>query len=899
MSPWSDPGRNAPAVGLHSTMSRTSTRIRGVVLASLVVLSAVGGTVTFASTASASVDAVDELSASDVDAASDSTTQTISFVLDDVDSAPANTTEVSVDLTDATDAGTSIDGVSASVTNDTGGYTVGTPTVTDGVVRFDATDATDASDDAATVTLTVTYDTIDVAPTASLDATVSSTGSGATASTTFDVVGREVGNGGTVYLGERDVDLTALDGSATTFVGVAGEADGTTASVADLAVADVTTANNFQPGGYDTDGDDAVELFVADPTITDLNLYLGPPARGVDVTNGSVTIEDTDTTRIVVQPQFDFGATEDVAVTVTDESGLEITEQVLANGGTAASGGTVPLDLSGQDAGEYTVTVEGADDLDEVSRSTTLTGRGESTTISQDEATVTRGNPVVATVTGGPGATKYVRIDADGLASDDVTNRDVFANTASVNRSAAFDTDDRVGAALSLGDDGEALVRINTESLDTATVYVEVADEFAGDQQDSAELTIEERHVEIASAPDVVRVGEEFDVEGTAPESDGVAAYAHVGERWELLAGPENPVDTDADGSYTLELAASSPLSLPGSYRVAVVTAEAKGLSGAANGSYPTELDTGTYGDLDPTESVTVRSVEGDLTARLSSEVVAAEVGDGVTVAGSALGQGSEVRVYKIGPRGTVQYRTPDVEDEQFSVEFAGIDTHGTHTVLVVGRGRDQEYAATPNEIDDEITGEETQQQAIEIVRAEYSGAGIDDQIVRLDLEATYPHLTIDDVTTNGQVAQGTVTVSGTSNREGGTVVYVEVLDGDGTVVAADEAEVNGSADTWSTTVDLSDAEPGAYTIRADDGEVSASMAFELVDSLSTPSETPFETATDTPTETPTDTPTETPTETATDTPTPTETGTSFPGFGVAVAIIALVAAALLAVRQD
>ncbi|WP_276998127.1 PGF-CTERM sorting domain-containing protein, partial [Haloquadratum walsbyi] len=71
-----------------------------------------------------------------------------------------------------------------------------------------------------------------------------------------------------------------------------------------------------------------------------------------------------------------------------------------------------------------------------------------------------------------------------------------------------------------------------------------------------------------------------------------------------------------------------------------------------------------------------------------------------------------------------------------------------------------------------------------------------------------------------------------------------------------------------------------------------------------TPTATPEPTATEepTPTATPEPTATEEPTPTATPEPTATstpETGTGTPGFGIVVALIALIAAALLAVRRN
>jgi major cell surface glycoprotein (TIGR04216 family) len=410
-----------------------------------------------------------------------------------------------------------------------------------------------------------------------------------------------------------------------------------------------------------------------------------------------------------------------------------------------------------------------------------------------------------------------------------------------------------------------------------------------------------------------VRVGEDFEIEGTAAESDEVAAYARIDEDYEPLAGDENPTDVESDGSFLLEVNASRPINLADSYRIVLVTEEAQGESGASAGTFPgfagsgvDELENDDFGDLDTTASTTIRTVAGDLTARLSTQRIAANVGDEVTVEGTALGQGDEVRIYKVGPRGDVQYQTADIENEEFDEDFTSIDTRGTHTFIVVGQGRDQEYAVAnnPQNLDGELSGNEAPDQAIEKINDEYSGAGVDDQIVELTLQAENPSITIDDFTQDGQVAQGDVTVSGTSNREDGTTVFIEVLGENDDVIASTEAEVNGTSSTWSVTIDMSDVETGTYTLRADDDEASAALEFEVVESVetATPTEAPeTETETEAPeTETETEAP-ETETETempATETETET-TSTSTPGFGAIVALVALLAAALLAIRRD
>ncbi|MFB6131515.1 MAG: BGTF surface domain-containing protein, partial [Salinigranum sp.] len=122
---------------------------------------------------------------------------------------------------------------------------------------------------------------------------------------------------------------------------------------------------------------------------------------------------------------------------------------------------------------------------------------------------------------------------------------------------------------------------------------------------------------------------------------------------------------------------------------------------------------------------------------------------------------------------------------------------------------------------------------------------------------------------------------------------------------------------TWSAMMDFNDTSVGdTYSVTASgtvapkesvDGTVKAAMSTETpMPTTSTPAPTETSTATPTATATPTSTPTSTPTAT----PTPSEGGRggsttqastkkNTPGFGVIISVIALLAAALLAIRRD
>ncbi|REA02394.1 PGF-CTERM sorting domain-containing protein [Haloferax sp. Atlit-6N] len=148
-------------------------------------------------------------------------------------------------------------------------------------------------------------------------------------------------------------------------------------------------------------------------------------------------------------------------------------------------------------------------------------------------------------------------------------------------------------------------------------------------------------------------------------------------------------------------------------------------------------------------------------------------------------------------------------------------------------------------------------------------------------------------------------TVESTTNLAPGTEVNVRLRNSEGSAFLLTRTVDVTDDQTIVANFDTSEFEIGTefdVTIRRGSGElVSEDGIFvEEVEETTTTSE-PTETTTSEPTETTTSEPTET-TTTATTTAEPTEettTESSTPGFGVVVALVALVAAALLAVRRD
>ena len=163
-----------------------------------------------------------------------------------------------------------------------------------------------------------------------------------------------------------------------------------------------------------------------------------------------------------------------------------------------------------------------------------------------------------------------------------------------------------------------------------------------------------------------------------------------------------------------------------------------------------------------------------------------------------------------------------------------------------------------------------------------------------------------DDVTVEAAADQ---MLNGTTNIAPGTELNLRArASGDNPFLKTANSVVVSEDGTFSGTFDFSDASANtSFTLSASglsvDGVSVDGTVVEMTDEPEdTPTPTPTDepdtpTPTDMPTDEPTDMPTDTPTDMATDTPSDTEGST--PGFGGAVAIVALAGAALIALRRE
>jgi PGF-CTERM protein len=815
---------------------------------------------------------------------------------------------------DAAGATATVTGVTPNATGATASVDTAANSV---VVSWD--DAGGVGAETVAVTVEVSGVAVDRTGSYDLTATVDADGDGATdangpvgtvtaAATASD---RSVTSEGAVlYLGEVDVDLTGLDGaapagSADRFYGVGGEAEGGAAEADDAGAVDVTLGNGFSPGTYAFEAEETSAFVVKRPNVTDVELYPGAAAAGTEVSGSSVpsTVET-----LTVDPDFDFGAADDATVIVENANGLDVTGELTADPRVATEDETVTLDVSELDTGAYTVRVEGVDDLDHVNGTATVRIREEARTISVSRTRVARGESTVATVSGRPGALRYVRLPASAL-GDDVTvsgptAEAVFASGEGLALVGADVAASVVYAEVSLEEDGFARVEIDTERLDTGTHDVAVATNATADPEATVPVTVGDRDVSVTPARTNLSVGETVAVSGRARGADEVKLYAPVGGAYAPLyedaeRGELAEASVDDDGSWEVDVDTRAALTIPGGYRIVAVADPGADHLGSTDRLAESALE-----DFDAVGRAPVVTGDPSPSAAVSQSRIATVEGDEVRVTGRAPGPVESVRAYVVSPRGAVDPRDVGVDDDDaFDFDYAAFDTPGTYRILVVSPGRDGTFAFADGSdaaaATTELSGSETRGETEAILRDAYGGAGVDDRLVALNVTATEPRVRVERV---GRRDGGDeLRVWGTANRENGTTVLLDLRHGS-TAVAAGDAAVNASGE-WRATLDVSTVDPGTYALRAETAATADTRTVRLGDAA-TPAATPAGSPAATPTETPV------PTATATQSPEPavgetpgtaeraTRTAATGPGFGPLVALVAAFVALLAARRR-
>lgn len=384
-----------------------------------------------------------------------------------------------------------------------------------------------------------------------------------------------------------------------------------------------------------------------------------------------------------------------------------------------------------------------------------------------------------------------------------------------------------------------------------------------------------ERTVTI-DAPETYAVGSAATLSGEASaDVRAVALYVRRAEadspRWWLLDVDEpNGVVPVANGSWSatnLTLSeASRAFALPGEYEVGVVAAR----DARAGPRLLRTLSEERFANATSARSRVTVTFPPPLAPTLFADVVgevATEDGE-VAVSGRALGR-QEVLVGIVDSRGRLASAIVAVEgDGTFEEDVELVRADGEDlaegrvvaTVLstgrdgVVGDGRIAGFSRADLEALDENTRDEirraianesrtplTQAQVLELLYEEsVNDTASDDQVLVDTFVYTDGRTEIRTVTSVARpnrtglvpvVAGDGLLVRGTTNRKAGdTAISVEVTEGH----SADEFEVGttsewGALGVWSVTLNVTNVDPGNYTVEADDGDSTDTVEFRVV----------------------------------------------------------------------
>ncbi|QGX95862.1 major cell surface glycoprotein [Haloplanus rallus] len=530
-------------------MTGNSTKIRAVVLAALMVFSVFAGTVALSGTAAADVSNIGNTNATDVTAGSSGQVQTVSFNATGgsggtenftLDYAGVNdVTAASITDSDVTVSG-SLDDADTSVNN----TTVSGDNIVVGLTNVNATSetTTKALSNQTSVSIDATVDVGSGVSTGSRTLGIDTSSTTDAGSASFNVNAASPSNnragnadgtgnfdtadgegyifpGATVFQGESDVFLgDSFDGTPTKD---AGNDEGVPLETPNIPQSQST-------GSYTDDSGNSVTVQTPRVTTLDvLNSNLndiagGSVAEGTSPSSGS---DGSGAGNLTVIGAWNYQNAEDLELTVEDDSGLDVTGDVVDDNvnpsnspvrsagdrGTEYTtddgsdrGGDIsdnevayPIDLANTGTGTYTISLAGTDDLGfgEASQSTTITVTGDDdANLVLDSDEVTRGEDVRFEIQGSDaGDTHTVIIESDDFRDDTLTAENAarifrqvgdtsevgFVNNSgdtAVNRSVADSTGvsgtiDYAYANITIDDDtGVGVGQVETQYLDDSDV---------------------------------------------------------------------------------------------------------------------------------------------------------------------------------------------------------------------------------------------------------------------------------------------------------------------------------------------------------------------------------------------------------------------------------------------
>ncbi|GAB3701663.1 HVO_2072 family ArtA-dependent S-layer glycoprotein [Halorubrum pallidum] len=757
-----------------------------------------------------------------------------------------------------------LDDASTSI-NANGGassLTVDETTISSGTITVDISGADTASGSyTANFTTTITHDTSGLGASdaaSNLQYTINATGNtGSSDTVSFDLLAPdertagadEVFYGNTVYQGEEGLTFYNDDGTTVSpgaLQKTAGDASGTSLTV---PIPEDAPTGTYAENADATDSSN-YRVVVQQPRISTAEVQY----NGNDIDQIATANAD----ELTANATWNFPEAENVEITVEDASGTDITNTVVGDAILNADDGvdSADLDLSGEDAGEYTVIFEGEGDLDHdsvVQEYTIETTNQDSLSIDTSSDSAVQGDNVDYTVSGGLDAETHVV----AIAEDDLRDGANITNVVRTLRNVG-DTQ-RVGLWAN-GDDfnGEEITASNVQSkflgnleddsyrssnveyafavveIDGTTAVGSVETQYVDDStidvelygdsspanlstmepsEDDVSIDVEEGDVSLDSPSGTYVVGQEVDVNGSAASAEDVGIYVQDNNNWEPVnvdgdqfisvdsddTFEETDVvlsDADKDGADADDFPGSTTLSFAGRYDIGVIDqSDAQSVAnndGTISSSDFSSASSNRY-------SITV--TEGDLGGSFSTVngQIAEEDGT-IDVEGTAEGQDSVVVAF-VDNRGQTIARTVSVDgDGTFEREDISIGNlnQGTVSGHIFSLGRDGVVGDGTLPSNDDASSADDLQTYI----ADNIGSGSGDQIRSRILSNTVDADGSDDLAVSETFRLNDATLS-VSNvyAEGAEASGVNPVATGETVVI--EGSTNRQADDNSITLDM------------------------------------------------------------------------------------------------
>ena len=686
-----------------------------------------------------------------------------------------------------------------------------------------------------------------------------------------------------VYQGEDDLTFIEDDGSTvepSDLEGTSGDREG---SPLPQEITDDT-----ETGTYAEDPNNPGSSFsvtVVDPTISTAEVQL--TSSGDDVSQ----VGSDNAGNLQVAAEWNFNEAEDIAVTVEDPSGSDITDEVMSNSVLSGSGEqTESLDLSTEDAGEYTVIFEGDREMDDsfVAQEHTIEITSQtSLSIDTAEDSVSQGSNMDYTVSGGTSGNFHMVTIEDGDFRDGITENpfrnvdDVettnFANSSSLSTSIENAT---YAYALVEIDGTTGVGSIRGTSLDDSSVDMEVYANPSGgsayqvsgtDSEDDVSFDVEEGGVTLENPTDTYTVGSSVTVNGTASAADDVRLYVRDNDEWEPVEiegddsisvdSDETFEETDVQLSDQNALEGNNILSFEGRYDIGVID-EADVDSSIVDTTGSDTVRSGSIGTSDfssaSSDRATLTVEQGDLTGEFATinGQIAQDDGE-IDVEGVAAGE-DDVLIAFVDQRGNTVTQTTSVSDDTYDEEDINLGglAQGTVSGHVIALGRDGDVgdgsdlpdqnsnslSALETYIDEDVSGSGDQVRS-RILSNTVDADGSDDLIVSQTFRINDATLGINDVYPEQAQAEGvnpvatgeTLVVAGNTNRQSdNAAITIEMLTQEDNSVASTDTDEWGSDGQWSASIDTSDLETGTYIIEADDGDSTDRVEVEIVEERDT-----------------------------------------------------------------